>query len=332
MSRQPRVRRAFTLIELLVVIAIIAVLIALLLPAVQQAREAARRTQCRNNLKQIGLALHNYHDAFSVFPYGSNDNWGWTPANPPLRCAWNWRVFILPYIDQANLYNQISPHFICVANGDWNDTTGGFRNTVHNTLASIHQQVIPAYLCPTDSAPQIATARSTNFGSNGVDVGARSNYFGSSGPAGITGCGLFPGCSTDGGLHAQRGGQFGQGPGVLHMWPFPTGIRHITDGTSNTLAIGEVNDWQPGVSGCWVNAIWTGTWASASTVWGINGGDDTGNAFNYSNEGCGFRSRHTGGAHFALADGSVRFISENIDIRTFNFSGTSHGNDIVGEF
>jgi prepilin-type processing-associated H-X9-DG protein len=67
-------------------------------------------------------------------------------------------------------------------------------------------------------------------------------------------------------------------------------------------------------------------------VWGINGGDDTGNAFNYSNEGCGFRSRHTGGAHFALADGSVRFISENIDIRTFNFAGTSHGNDIAGEF
>src|SRR6478609_9116964 len=103
-------RRAFTLIELLVVIAIIAVLIALLLPAVQQAREAARRTQCRNNLKQIGLALHNYHDAYQLFPPGyvdRNGNPDLTPDND-LGPGWGWASFILPQLDQGNVYNQIN--------------------------------------------------------------------------------------------------------------------------------------------------------------------------------------------------------------------------------
>jgi len=323
-------QRGFTLIELLVVIAIIAILIALLLPAVQQAREAARRTQCRNHLKQIGLALHNYHDAFSVFPYGSNDNWGWSPPNPPRRCAWNWRVFILPYIDQAPLYNQISPYFICVDNADWNDTTAGLRNTVHATLTSIHQTVISAYLCPSDSAPAIAQSRNT-YGANGIGTGARSNYFGSSGPS-CAGTGFFTSCVSDGGLHSQRGGQYGQGPGVLHMWPHAAGIRNITDGTSNTIAVGENNDWSTNTTGCWDNAIWTGTWASASTIWGVNGGNDTGAVWSYNNEGCGFRSLHVGGSQFLLADGAVRFISENIDINTLNYLGSSHAKDIVGEF
>jgi prepilin-type N-terminal cleavage/methylation domain-containing protein/prepilin-type processing-associated H-X9-DG protein len=330
-------RRGFTLIELLVVIAIIAILIALLLPAVQQAREAARRTQCRNNLKQIGLALHNYHDAYGVFPYGSNENWGY--GDVPLRCAWNWRVFILPYIDQGPLYNQISTYFICIPNSNWDDRTAGYKTTVHNTLTSIHQAVISAYICPTDPSASVVTGRASagaGIGSNGIDVGARSNYFGSSGPSYVTGCGFFPTCAgySDSGNHSQRRGQYGQGPGVLHMYPFNFGIRNITDGTSNTIAVGEVNDWVTGTTGCYDNAIWTSTWASASTVWGVNGGDSSGvpGNNNYPYNGCGFRSRHTGGAQFLLADGAVRFISENIDINTFNFLGTSHARDLVGEF
>src|SRR5580698_8598950 len=105
-----RAKRGFTLIELLVVIAIIAVLVALLLPAVQQAREAARRTQCKNNLKQIGLALYNYHDSFSLFPPGyvdRNGNPNLTPDND-LGPSWGWAAFLLPGMDQAPLYNQIN--------------------------------------------------------------------------------------------------------------------------------------------------------------------------------------------------------------------------------
>src|SRR5580704_13836676 len=105
-----RAKRGFTLIELLVVIAIIAVLIALLLPAVQQAREAARRTQCKNNLKQIGLALFNYHDACKTFPPGyvdQNGNPNLTPDND-LGPGWGWASFLLPYVDQGNTYNQIN--------------------------------------------------------------------------------------------------------------------------------------------------------------------------------------------------------------------------------
>lgn len=329
-------RRGFTLIELLVVIAIIAILIALLLPAVQQAREAARRTQCRNNLKQIGLALHNYHDVFGVFPYGSNDNWGWDPSTVSSRCAWNWRVFILPYIDQAPLYNQISPYFICVSDSDWNDTTAGFKNTPVFGLTTIQKTVIPAYLCPTDSAPSVVTGRASYY-TNGVAVGARSNYYGSSGPSGATGCGFFAACQTDGGsYHQQRGALgnpgYGQGPGVLHMWPFAIGIRNITDGTSNTIAVGEVNDWATGVTGCWDSAVWFSTWSVASTVWGINGGAKNGSIWGVGDAGCGFRSLHSGGAQMLMADGAVRFMSENISINTFNYLGTSHARDIPGEF
>ena len=103
-------RRGFTLIELLVVIAIIAVLIGLLLPAVQQAREAARRTQCKNNLKQLSLALHNYHDAFGVFPYGYYGYWS-SNGCPQRNRFGNWRVMVLPYIDQTNMYNSVSKYF-----------------------------------------------------------------------------------------------------------------------------------------------------------------------------------------------------------------------------
>ncbi|OYW15606.1 MAG: hypothetical protein B7Z55_14950 [Planctomycetales bacterium 12-60-4] len=156
MSRQ--YRNAFTLIELLVVIAIIAILIALLLPAVQQAREAARRTQCRNNLKQLGLALHNYHDSLNTFPpavmvrpTSTND---WTPVcsvmsngvavpNADYR-SWGWGTFILPYIDQAPLFSQLQPDGCRMPN----------ENTSYNGVLLL-QMKMAAYRCPSDTGRPI---------------------------------------------------------------------------------------------------------------------------------------------------------------------------------
>jgi len=153
----PRRRRpwwGFTLIELLVVIAIIAILIALLLPAVQQAREAARRTQCRNNLKQIGLALHNYENSSSMFPpakiFGSEtQGQGWIRGN-----SMSWRVLILPFNDQAPVYNQINF-------SEWIE-----QRTLTNTLAPFKGKVFPAYICPSDPTEPV----------NGGNAGA--NYAG----------------------------------------------------------------------------------------------------------------------------------------------------------
>ncbi|HVW01187.1 MAG TPA: DUF1559 domain-containing protein, partial [Planctomycetaceae bacterium] len=153
-----RFRRGFTLIELLVVIAIIAVLVALLLPAVQQAREAARRTECKNHLKQIGLAFHNYHDIYTVLPDGGNDDTGskkWPCGdccNANNRGEWNWMYQILPQIEQANLWNQT------------NNTT-------------IYQTPIPVYFCPSRRQPGLyGSSAKSDYAGNGGD--GMSNYNG----------------------------------------------------------------------------------------------------------------------------------------------------------
>src|SRR4051812_17389707 len=135
-------RHGFTLIELLVVIAIIAVLIALLLPAVQAAREAARRAQCVNNLKQIGLAMHNYHDVIGTFPSGSIATKGWGGT------WWNWPAFILPQIEQTSLYNSI------------NFSRSNIKNTAGDPNSTAWGTVVNAYLCPSD---QVGTGVMTSM-------------------------------------------------------------------------------------------------------------------------------------------------------------------------
>src|SRR6266481_2219216 len=154
MARSLR-RLGFTLIELLVVIAIIAVLIALLLPAVQQAREAARRSQCKNNLKQIGLALHNYHEQFNVLPYGTQASGGgsvraknFTPGGVKNTTGW---IALLPNLDQSPLYNQVNMN---AAMGPWNkggqSLAGG---GVAPSNAIVASQKIPGFICPSDNGP-----------------------------------------------------------------------------------------------------------------------------------------------------------------------------------
>ena len=288
-----RKRRGFTLIELLVVIAIIAILIALLLPAVQQAREAARRSQCKNNLKQIGLALHNYHDVNGKFPQG----WVWPAglANADPREVWTWSVFVLPYMDQAPMYENllVSNSFLTGAQGG--GITRGHAKTV-----------LDAFMCPSDVGPVIGRApgNSRTGPHNDYRDSAKSNYMGSWG------------LSRDGDCHARLR-FWGEGHNGLFGRTRCVAFRDITDGTSNTFAVGEC----AAIKRTNGQGIRPGHWAGmrrgsnnrrkATIRW-------TGRPLNFQNNNRNqmeeaFNSFHTGGAQFLLCDGAVRFISENID-------------------
>jgi prepilin-type N-terminal cleavage/methylation domain-containing protein len=309
-------RRAFTLIELLVVIAIIAVLIALLLPAVQQARESARRTQCKNNLKQLGLAMHNYHDTYTVFPIG-----GWSNITYD---SGSYMVRILPYIDQAPLYNQIN-FLVDVPN----QTLPNGQRLATNSLA--------AFICPSDPDPKTFTTSQNHNG----QVQAKTNYTGSIGNQDTSGCDV--GWNTLNSNGVQQNGDtydISRISGALAKFPASVSTAGIPDGTSNTLLMGEI---RPGCSSHqqngWVdsNAFWnvTGPGINYPTCPGEPGFTGTGcnqignGAWGTSNT---FRSKHTGGAQFTLADGSVRFISQNIDILTLQKLGDRRDGQVVGEF
>ncbi|QDU01059.1 Type II secretion system protein G precursor [Gimesia chilikensis] len=277
MLRHTRKSRGFTLIELLVVIAIIAILIALLLPAVQQAREAARRSTCKNNLKQIGIALHNYHDVARSFPPGSlfgDDEYGWA-------------CMVLPYIEQANIYNQL-------------DFAGQGPDLTIALQPGVTDHVIPIYLCPSNSMSLTKSPVRGGAGHNGVDLGghARIDYSGSLGSGGGAITGMF---------------------GKIKDTLSPTKMRDVLDGTSNTIAVGEAYTQfmreidGPTHSNVGDFKVWVGTnnqhqniVAEAGTAHIINGTRDD-----------SFASQHVGGAQFLFADGSVSFISENIDMVTF---------------
>jgi prepilin-type N-terminal cleavage/methylation domain-containing protein len=319
-SPPPRTVRGFTLIELLVVIAIIAILIALLLPAVQQAREAARRTQCKNNMKQIGLALHNYESSHRVFPSSSISNfgqgvWNWpgTGVEDPAIRLHSFASQILPYMDGANLYNTIDYNVSALAPAN--------RNAA--------RQILPFYKCPSYAGPDYSTdpLYTTTVGFNQFAI---RNYvaMGAKNVVGLSGA-----------IPAE---------GVIYPRS-KTGFRDITDGTSNTIMIAETREEKAAV---WID----GTSASVAARWfkitapptfegdtvSINYGDNiAGNSICYFPGGVfpnsigqewGPSSLHEGGAQFLLGDGSVRFISENIDVKTFDALTTRNGGEVVGEF
>jgi prepilin-type N-terminal cleavage/methylation domain-containing protein/prepilin-type processing-associated H-X9-DG protein len=301
MLRPVRQKHGFTLIELLVVIAIIAILIALLLPAVQQAREAARRTQCKNNLKQIGLALHNYHDTFSAFPAaayrdcngrGGGCGPGHRRASTSRFPGWGWSTMLLPYVEQTALYNSLQIGQLTVTNHISQDVTP-------------LQTVLSVFRCASDAGPPVNDRSMFRRASQPVVVEAfdpaTSNYvacFGSVGQG--------PYWKPQWYQVAQNGG-FG--------FDHSKRIRDVTDGTSNTIAVGErayrlgnltigaatwvgckESDWGP----CALDLYFT-------LRTGINGGLTPGAAAE------SLSSLHSGGVQAVFFDGSVRFVSENID-------------------
>lgn len=314
-------RRGFTLIELLVVIAIIAILIALLLPAVQQAREAARRTQCKNNLKQIGLAVHNYHDTFNALPAGSIVLLN-AAGTQYFGHGWTWHASLLPYLDQAPMYNAIQ--------GPQNDGLGSELGGVNSPKQQLSgKTLLSVFWCP--SQP--------NF-SNGAQKNeyAPSNYNGNMGTRigdGSDNC-ISGSVATAADMVSKPWGCM-NGDGIFYI-SSSVQFRDVTDGLSNTIFVSEVLD-----SGG--DAANLGGAGSDRKHCFSNGADDnppqemteyliaaeTNDPINaYTEEAAG--SYHVGGAQFSLGDGSVRFLSENINMPTYRALSTRANGEIIGEF
>lgn len=308
MTRSFSRTRGFTLIELLVVIAIIAVLIALLLPAVQQAREAARRTQCKNNFKQIGLAMHNYVSTTNVFPYGVLN-----VGTYHLRETWMQQL--LPMIDQAPLYTLYQTDM-----NQW----------AMDVNPAVRDFSVPGFSCPTDPATPAKGAsggyRSGAYGFQGSYVmcmGKTQNY------------------------GADNGGLFGWTSGMRAK-----GFKSVIDGTSNTILGSEVMIRESAAND---------GWGEGGGYWG--GGEGGGFGFTtqyppnssipdqvyqcksttmptapcqsmstYATQRILARSYHVGGVHVVMVDGSVRFISNNIDTTVFQNLGSANGGEVLGEF
>ena len=310
-------RRGFTLVELLVVIAIIGILIALLLPAVQAAREAARRSQCTNNLKQIGVSLHNYHDSFKSLPPGHLEKYVGTSLS---STSWGWTGLILPFMEQQTTFDVVNvgqPSFY-----------GAFGSPA---AVSAMQQPIGTLKCPSDLQTVTNSARQRIINSVTMLI-ATANYVGNNSSDTLI---LADNTTTAGLFLRNKGLRFAD----------------ILDGTSNTVAVGE-RSWQyrdaSGNVHVSASAIAFGMTTNNNTVGrgdqvasgiyklNLDGTEQSGsNAAPYERGMAGFSSRHPGGANFVLADGSVRFVTETIngqfDHRGINCDSTGSINQSTRE-
>jgi prepilin-type N-terminal cleavage/methylation domain-containing protein/prepilin-type processing-associated H-X9-DG protein len=327
-----RHRRGFTLIELLVVIAIIAVLIALLLPAVQSAREAARRAQCTNNLKQIGLAVHNYHDANLVFP----------PARK--GCCWGtWNIFILPQLEQAAAYNAWNSYGNNV-NGP--DGSHRYFGSVNWTVANMS---ISAYLCPSDFG-----TNPNNPVTNAVYKCQFRNYVVNLGNTNV-GQMNFPAAVTPPTIMFAGAPFYDEGSPNIDIQPASTyypgrntrnivGLSAITDGTSNTLAVSEVimSQGSGDLRGFtqWGDAAgfetnigpnstspdvhdWSTNWPNGPPLQALA------SPLGPNDKYYAARSRHPGGVNSLMADGHVQFVKDSINVLVWQGLGSRNGGEVV---
>ena len=315
-------RPGFTLIELLVVIAIIALLVALLLPAVQQAREAARRSSCKNNLKQIGLALHNYHDAHLIFPQGGlGYRIGTNPLYGPQAVTCSYLVMVLPFLDQATIYNSYN-------------FDAGFMDPQNLTLAL---NVPAVFLCPSSTSLR-STKSSSSTSSAGETFPAEAvsgsqvftaHYLGNMGPLGtnaLTGA-AYPHECTNSSCNSINEVA---GSGVLGGPRAKVRMRDISDGSSNTMMVGEmsVNQYianEPVAPRSWTHGCPVDSCGMSKNVkYGINLRGFGSAGFNNMS----FGSVHPGGTHLLMADGSVQFTSENIDMGVYRATASRSGGEV----
>jgi prepilin-type N-terminal cleavage/methylation domain-containing protein len=293
-----KTRRGFTLIELLVVIAIVGILLALLLPAVQMAREAARRTQCRNHLKQLGLALHNYQEVHSgVLPPG----WvGVAPngtSNVEGTSGWGWASMLFDHLDQP-----------------MQDARIDFDQSILAPVNSVRRTGLPSFRCPTDPGPERASIFDRTNPSQALAELGVANFVGVFGTTEIEDC-LLPGAPSP---------CVGNGPFYHNS---STRWESFTDGTSNTLLLGERRSDES------QTPAWFSTWSGVIPNGELNlarvvaTADHTPNHTDTHFDD--FSSHHTGGVQFLLADGSVHYLGETIDAAVFHGLATLQGQELV---
>jgi prepilin-type N-terminal cleavage/methylation domain-containing protein/prepilin-type processing-associated H-X9-DG protein len=317
-SRLLKSAGAFTLVELLVVIAIIGILVALLLPAIQAAREAARRSSCVNNLKQIGIAVQNYHSTYNQMPYGS---WWGTPAG--IKKERTWAADLLKFMEYDSLFDSI-------------DLSVPVN---HPTNQSAVRTVISSYICPSDEMAD------TPLLVDGWGVGAGPSYVynpypqmalwyvGSMGPTQPDFCKFCPDQTSSKNNWCCQGHNFGTGgshyfAGVMSRHAVNIKFKEVTDGLSSTFLAGETLPHH-----CYYNGVYSSNFAAYPTNIPLNWLEDDddapeGKAGSYFRT-CGFKSLHPGGANFVMCDASVQFVSETIDFQLFNALGSREGAEVA---